>query len=67
MKLLTLNGSGERQEYWGRWFAWYPVFAESADNCPNGHIVVKLIWLEDVERKEFITYGGWTWRYREIA
>ena len=65
---ITLTRSGkQRQETWGRWFAWCPVFAETADDSPNGHIGLKFVWLEDVERREYIGYGGWTWRYREIV
>ena len=67
MKLTLHRSPVHRQEAWGRWFAWHPVFAETADDGPNGHIGTKFIWLEDVERKEYIGYCGWSWRYREIA
>jgi len=67
MKITISKSGSQRREDWHRWFAWYPVFAETADNCADGHIETKLVWLEDVERKEYIGYGGWSWRYRECV
>lgn len=70
MKLTLVRDGNKRQETWKRWFAWFPVFAETADSIPNGHFAyngIKFIWLENVERKEYIGYGGWSWRHREIA
>ena len=67
MKITFSRPQSQRQEHWVRWFAWYPVLAETADDGQSGHIGIKFIWLEDVERKEYIGYDGWTWRHREIA
>lgn len=49
------------QEFWAPWFAWYPVSVELADGT------YATVWLETIERKEYIDYGGPCWRYRELV
>jgi len=59
MKMTVYKATKNRQEHWNLWYAWHPVFAEGMDGNK------KLIWLEWVERKEYLNYGGWSWRHRE--
>lgn len=44
---------------WQRWFAWYPVRVPACDERHE-----HWVWLEWVERKEYIDYGGGGWDHR---
>ena len=43
---------------WRRWFAWYPVLAQDGDEW---------IWLEWVERREYVSVGGGGYDYRVVT
>ncbi len=42
--------------HWRRWFAWYPVQIED-----------DWVWFEWIERREYETWGGGGYLYREIG
>ena len=44
---------------WKQWFAWYPVMTEISDGTTS------YVWLEWVERKKYMGYGGPIYRYRD--
>ena len=48
------------REQWEPWFAWHPAGIEFADGSWG------VVWLNKIERKETIGYGGVQWRYREL-
>jgi len=61
MKILR---KGRRlNEKWMPWFAWFPISVEVA----SGPYQWAWIWLDTVERKQTIGYGGVSYRYREIV
>lgn len=61
MRIIVWPSATPRQETWMRWFAWYPVLGESKLGS------TALLWLEEVECKEYLGYNRWFWRYREVA
>lgn len=42
---------------WNKWFAWYPVICKK-EGCR--------VWLEYVERREWVSFVWTSWEYRKI-